>query len=189
VRLDSGDLADHAAKVRGILDGHGLKEVSIFASGGIDEDVLLAHAGAGAPIDGYGIGTSLTTSSDVAALDCAYKLQEYGGKPKRKRSEGKATWPGRKQVVRRYGADGRMAGDVLTVESDPQDGELLIRPVMKDGKRIGALPALDDVRAHSAAQLSHLPEPLRRLQPEVPYRVEVSDALRDLADRVDSKTR
>ena len=189
VRLDSGDLADHARKVRKILDGHGLKDISIFASGGIDEDVLLAHAGAGAPIDGYGIGTSLTTSSDVAALDCAYKLQEYGGKPKRKRSEGKATWPGRKQVVRRYGADGRMAGDVLTVESDPRDGELLIRPVMKDGKRIGGLPALNDIRERCAEQLARLPEPLRHLEPEATYPVAVSDALRDLAESVDRETR
>ena len=55
---------------------------------------------AGAPIDGFGVGTSLTTSSDVPALDCAYKLQEYAGLPRRKRSSGKATWPGRKQVWR-----------------------------------------------------------------------------------------
>ena len=189
VRLDSGDLADHAAKVRKILDGRGLNEVSIFASGGIDEDMLLAHAEADAPIDGYGIGTALTTSSDVAALDCAYKLQEYGGKPKRKRSEGKATWPGRKQVVRRYGADGRMAGDVLTVESDPRDGELLIRPVMKDGKQIGGLPALNDIRERCAEQLARLPEPLRHLEPEATYPVAVSDALRDLAESVDRETR
>jgi nicotinate phosphoribosyltransferase len=189
VRLDSGDLADHARKVRRIFDSHGLTEVSIFASGGIDEDVLLEHARADAPIDGYGIGTSLTTSSDVAALDCAYKLQEYAGKPKRKRSEGKATWPGRKQVFRRYAADGTMEGDVLTVEGDADDGEPLLRPVMKGGKRIGALPPLEDIRAHCAGQLSRLPEPLRRLEPGAPYRAEVSGALRDLADDVDRETR
>ena len=57
-----------------------------------------------APIDGYGIGTSLTTSSDAPALDCAYKLQAYAGVPKRKRSEGKATWPGRKQIFRQRDA-------------------------------------------------------------------------------------
>jgi len=189
VRLDSGDLAEHARKVRKILDGNGLKEVAIFASGGIDEDALQAFARGNAPIDGYGIGTSLTTSSDVAALDCAYKLQEYAGKPKRKRSEGKATWPGRKQVFRRYGADCRMAGDVLAVEGDPQDGEVLIRPVMKHGRRIGAPPPLEDIRSRCAGQLSHLPERLRRLQPGAPYPVEVSAALRDLAAEVDRGTR
>jgi len=189
VRLDSGDLADHARKVRAILDGHGLTEVSIFASGGIDEDVLLEYRRSGAPIDGYGIGTSLTTSSDVAALDCAYKLQEYAGKPKRKRSEGKATWPGRKQVFRRYGADGAMEGDVLTVEGDAQEGEALIRPVMRGGKRLGPLPSLDAIRDHCADQLARLPEPLRRLEPGAGYPVEISAALCELADEVDRETR
>ena len=57
-----------------------------------------------APIDGFGIGVNLAASVDVPALDCAYKLQEYAGKPRRKLSEGKATWPGRKQVWRAYDA-------------------------------------------------------------------------------------
>jgi nicotinate phosphoribosyltransferase len=189
VRLDSGDLADHARKVRRILDGHGLTGVSIFASGGIDEDALLDFAKGGAPIDGYGIGTSLTTSSDVAALDCAYKLQEYAGRPKRKRSEGKATWPGRKQVFRRYGANGTIQGDVLTVEGDAQDGEALIRQVMKDGKRIGKLPPLDDIRKRCAEQLANLPAHLRRLDSEPRYEAEVSEALKAVAAAVDRETR
>ncbi len=188
VRLDSGDLADHARKVRKILDDNGLKDTAIFASGGIDEDVLQEFVKRGAPIDGYGIGTSLTTSSDVAALDCAYKLQEYAGTPKRKRSEGKATWPGRKQVFRSSAADGTMAGDVLTVEGDRQDGAALIRPVMKDGRRLGALPALADIRAHCAAELARLPAPLRRLEAGAAYPVAVSAALRDLAAQVDRET-
>jgi len=62
-------------------------------------------------IDGIGIGINLTTSFDVPALDCAYKLQEYAGLPRRKRSTGKATWPGRKQVWRRYDSHGRMIVD------------------------------------------------------------------------------
>ena len=105
----------------------GLNDVTIFASGGLDEDELARIAEHRAPIDGFGIGTSLTTSSDVPALDCAYKLQEYAGLPRRKRSTGKATWPGRKQVWRQYGADGRMRGDILSVEEDSQSGEPLIQ--------------------------------------------------------------
>lgn len=188
VRLDSGDLADHARKVRAILDRHGLGDVSIFASGGIDEDRLLEFEAGGAPIDGYGIGTALTTSSDAAALDCAYKLQEYAGRPKRKRSEGKATWPGRKQVYRRYGAGGVMAGDILTVEGDEQDGEALIRPVMRGGGRIAALPSLEEARAHCASQLARLPAHMKRLDSEPRYEAVVSDALRALADEVDRVT-
>jgi nicotinate phosphoribosyltransferase len=108
VRLDSGDLGEHARQVRRILDEGGLKAVTIVASGGLDEDEIAALRGV--PIDSYGVGTSLTTSSDAPALDCAYKLQEYAGKPRRKRSEGKATWPGRKQVWRSSGTTGAFIG-------------------------------------------------------------------------------
>ena len=130
VRLDSGDLIALSKSVRRILDEGGLADVTIFASGGIEEEVLAAFAREQAPIDGIGIGTSLTTSSDAPALDCAYKLQEYAGLPRRKRSVGKATWPGRKQVWRRYGAEGPMAGDVISVEDDDQSGTRLLQLVM-----------------------------------------------------------
>jgi len=149
---------------------------------------MLEFARDGAPIDGYGIGTALTTSSDVAALDCAYKLQEYTGKPKRKRSEGKATWPGRKQVWRRYGADGVMEGDVLTVEGDEQSGEALILPVMRGGRRIAPLPSLEEIRAHCAGQLARLPAHLKRLEGEPRYEAEVAPALREMAAEVDRET-
>jgi nicotinate phosphoribosyltransferase len=185
VRLDSGDLADHARKVRAILDKAGLKDVTIFASGGLDEDALLDFARKGAPIDGYGIGTSLTTSSDAAALDCAYKLQEYAGRARRKRSEGKATWPGRKQVWRRYDVEGRMAGDVLTVEGDKQDGEALIGPAMRDGRRLPSVASLAQARAHAARELARLPRHLAALEAGPAYAVTVAPALKALADAVD----
>jgi nicotinate phosphoribosyltransferase len=73
---------------------------------------------ANAPIDGFGVGTGLTTSSEAPALDCAYKLQEYAGIARRKKFVGKATWPGRKQVWRSFGGDGRMTGDVLAIQDD-----------------------------------------------------------------------
>jgi nicotinate phosphoribosyltransferase len=170
--------------VRQILDEGGLREVAIFASGGLDETVLQRHVASGVPIDGYGIGTSLTTSEDAPALDCAYKLQEYDGKPKRKRSEGKATWPGRKQVFRRYAQDGVMAGDVLALEDDAAAGEALILPVMRDGERL-ALPSLDDARRLARAQLERLPAHLRRLDSEPAYPVEVSARLAALARELD----
>ncbi len=96
VRLDSGDLGAHARRVRAILDAGGLGRVTLFASGSVDEYLIRDLLAQGAPIDGFGVGTRLDTSSDAPALDCAYKLQEYAGRPCRKRSEGKATWPGRK---------------------------------------------------------------------------------------------
>ena len=86
VRLDSGDLAQHAFQVRKILDAGGLSEVRIFASGHLDEYELQRLVNANAPIDGFGIGTRLDTSADAPYLDCAYKIQEYAGRPRRKRS-------------------------------------------------------------------------------------------------------
>jgi nicotinate phosphoribosyltransferase len=185
VRLDSGDLGALSKRVRGILDDGGLAAVAIFASGGLDEDSIAELLKAGAPIDGFGVGTSLTTSSDVPALDCAYKLQEYAGQARRKRSAGKATWPGRKQVWRRYGPDGRMTQDVLSLESDRHEGEPLIEPVMRQGRRIGQHSTLSDSRARAARDLARLPDSLRRLEPATPYPVAIADSLVRLAAEID----
>ncbi len=95
VRIDSGDLGAHARRVRAILDAAGLTGVTIFASGNLDEHRVQELVRQQAPIDGFGIGTRMNTSADAPFLDCAYKLEEYDGRPRRKRSEGKATWPGR----------------------------------------------------------------------------------------------
>ncbi len=184
VRLDSGDLAAHARAVRAILDAAGLQSIHIFASGGLDEHSLLALCRGGAPIDGFGVGTSLTTSSDAPALDCAYKLQEYAGHPRRKRSEGKATWPGRKQVYRTYHADGTVAGDVVALTSEAANGEPLLRAAMRDGKRVTDLPSLAEARLHAAASLARLPDPLRSLEAcRVP--VEISLGIRELVAEMD----
>ena len=187
VRLDSGDLAAMSRKVRRILDAGGLNDVTIFASGGLDEDQLAALTKDAAPIDGFGVGTSLTTSSDVPTLDCVYKLQEYAGLPRRKRSEKKATWPGRKQVWRRYGADGRMAGDLVAREGDNHDGEPLIGLVMRDGRRIKPAPTLDDIRRRAKEQLERVPEGLRMVLPAEIYPVKVAGELDALAADVDRR--
>jgi len=186
VRLDSGDLAEHARKVRAIFDRASLREIRIFASGGLDEDQLKAFSREHAPIDGYGVGTSLTTSQDAPALDCAYKLQEYAGVPRRKRSEGKATWPGRKQVFRRFDANGTMCGDQVTLADEPGEGEPLLRPAMRDGRRIPDFPSLVQSREWAAESLIRLPEPLRRLEP-ARYSAEISRSLRNLADELDRR--
>ena len=185
VRLDSGDLDALSREVRQVLDAGGLQQAIVFASGNLDEQRVADLVAAGAPIDSFGIGTSLVTSADMPYLDAVYKLQEYDGRARRKRSAGKATWPGRKQVYRHYGADGVFARDVVTLEADVQPGEPLLRPVMQGGRRL-LFPPLAEARAHAAAQLARLPAPLRSLQPAPqPYPVEISPALRALADAVD----
>jgi len=185
VRLDSGDLDALSREVRQVLDAGGLQQAIVFASGNLDEQRVADLVGAGAPIDSFGIGTSLVTSADMPYLDAVYKLQEYDGRARRKRSAGKATWPGRKQVYRHYGADGVFARDVVTLEADVQPGEPLLRPVMQGGRRLLS-PPLAEARARAAAQLARLPAPLRSLQPAPQlYPVEISPALRALADAVD----
>jgi len=186
VRIDSGDLGEHARRVRRILDDGGLRTVKIIASGGLDEDALLALSRAGAPIDSYGVGTSLTTASDAPALDCAYKLQEYAGTARRKRSEGKATWPGRKQVWRRYDVSGRLAGDLVSLADDQQNGDALLHQVMRGGRRLPNGLDLTTTRNHAQDQLARLPEPLARLEPNH-YPVEIGTRLRDLAAEVDRR--
>jgi nicotinate phosphoribosyltransferase len=187
VRLDSGDLVALARGVRQILDQGGLAAVAIFASGGLDEDSLAGLVRQGAPIDGFGVGTSLTTSADVPNVDCVYKLQEYAGLPRRKKSEHKVTWPGRKQVWRRYDADGRMAGDVLTIEGHDKSGEPLLSLVMKAGRRLRPPEPLAAIKLRAKQELERLPEPLRRLDGDATYAVEVAPELRDLAAEVDRR--
>jgi len=186
VRLDSGDLVALSRSVRDILDAGGLHEVTIFASGGLDEEEIATIVSANAPIDGLGVGTSLTTSMDVPAVDCAYKLEEYADRPRRKHSAGKTTWPGRKQIWRRFGVDGRMSGDILSVDDDAQDGEPLLRPVMADGTRLQPPPALREIRGRAAEELARLPDNLHRLDPLPAYPVRVADALKALAANTDS---
>ena len=185
VRLDSGDLADHARKVRRILDEGGLPHTQILASGNLDEYRLTQLIQSRAPIDSFAVGTAMTTSADAPSLDCAYKLQEYAGRPCRKRSEGKAIWPGRKQVYRRYAHDGGCEHDLVTTLDDKAEGSPLLEPVMRTGRRLAPSPALADIRQRVAAQLTQLPAPLRILEDAQPYEVRISSRLQDLARTVD----
>jgi nicotinate phosphoribosyltransferase len=189
VRLDSGDLVALARSARRILDAAGLTDAVVFASGNLEEYRLRELLAAGAPINGFGVGTSLVTSADAPSLDAVYKLQEYAGRPRRKRSAAKATWPGRKQVYRLSDASERFHHDVVTVEGDRQDGEALLIPVMRGGKRLGKPEPLPETRARAAAQLERLPARLTALEtaPD-PYRVDIAPALRKLADEVDRAT-
>ncbi|MCS6898074.1 MAG: nicotinate phosphoribosyltransferase [Nitrospira sp.] len=185
VRLDSGDLAAHARSVRQILDEGGLLDAHILASGNLDEYRLRSLVECGAPIDTFAIGTAMTTSADAPSLDCAYKLQEYAGRPCRKRSEGKATWPGRKQVYRYLTDDGKLDYDVVTTVEDRQAGLPLLHDVMRDGRRLAPSPSIHEVRRYTMDQLAHLPLSLRTLETAPPHPVRIAPALQTLARMVD----
>lgn len=189
VRLDSGDLAAHAKATRAMFDAAGLSDMIVFASGNLDEHRIARLLADEAPIDGFGVGTALDTSSDAPTIDAVYKLQSYAGVARRKRSEGKATWPGIKQVWRRYDANGFLAGDRVGLADEPAWGEALLQPCMRAGRRLPTMPTLDEARAHCRAQLARLPEALRRLEPAPgAFPVEISARLHALAREVDAAT-
>lgn len=179
IRLDSGDLLQLAKEARQQLDTAGLKDVKIFVSSGLDEHKLARLLEAGAPVDGFGVGTALAVSRDVPDIDFAYKLVAYADQPRMKLSSNKLTLPGPKQVFRFYDATHMVKDIIAEADENLKEGEPLLQPVMQSGKRLPAGSiALKDARAHAAAQLRALPPTLRALSPaKEPYPVEVSPAL------------
>ena len=184
VRIDSGDLGEHARRVRRILDDGGLPAVKIVASGGLDEDALLALSRAGAPIDSYGVGTSLTTASDAPALDCAYKLQCRHGAAQALGRQGDLARPQAGLATLCEG--GRLAGDLVSLAKDRPEGEALLRPAMRGGRCLSDNPDLAAARNHANDQLVRLPEPLARLEPYT-YPAEISASLRELTAELDHR--
>ncbi len=186
VRLDSGDLAALARDVRRVLDAGGLTGTRILASGDLDEDRVAALVAQAAPIDAFGVGTAISTSRDVPALGGVYKLVEVerDGRlvPTMKRSEGKGTWPGSKQVWRRV-CDGVAAGDVITLaEEHVPDARPLLAPVIRDGVRVQRAVPFAELRAGCQAAVAELPSGVRRVDEWDDYPVEFSRTLEQLAD-------
>jgi nicotinate phosphoribosyltransferase len=187
VRIDSGDLAAQARMARAELDAHGCGDIRIVLSGGLDEHLIDELVSGAVPVDVFGVGTALDVSADAPALDMAYKLQEYAGKPRRKRSPGKATWPGIKQVFRQRTSAGEYLCDRIARHDEPPSGEALLSEVMRTGHRSLPSPPLSALREHCARELRALPPRLRELRATaVPYAVSISEALRSMAVSVDA---
>ena len=182
VRLDSGDIADHARKVRKILDAGKHPEIGIFVSSGLDEYELQRLHQSGAPIDGYGIGTRMLVSADAPYLDCAYKLQEYANVPRYKHSEGKITLPGRRQVYRQINDNGMFDHDVIGLMDHPQPGRPLLKKVMAAGRRIDGREDLDAIRQRVDVQLRQLPEQFLSLSESVDSPPLIADDIKGLMD-------
>ena len=188
VRLDSGDLDALARAVRDVLDRAGLPDATIFASGNLDEDRLHELVSSAAPIDAFGVGTRMNVSADAPFLDCAYKLVEYAGQPRRKRSESKATWPGAKQVFRERDERGELMRDSVVLDGERAPGEPLLTQVMNNGHRLAELPSLSAIRERCRRELQRLPAPLRELAEAEAGRgipVAISPRLQALAARLD----
>jgi nicotinate phosphoribosyltransferase len=177
VRLDSGDIATLAPPVRRILDEAGSRDAQIFVSGDLNEWRIDELVSKGCPVDAFGVGTEMTTSKDAPALGGVYKLVEYSGTGRLKRSPGKRTLPGRKQIWREAGCT-----DTVGLEHEHGSGTPLLASVMKGGRAAGGLPSLPECRARCLERLGSLPAELRDLSPcdagagPVPR---ISDALRE----------
>jgi len=187
VRIDSGDLLVESLRVRDILDRNGCKDIRIHVSGDLDEYAVEALQAGRAPVDAYCLGTRLSVSKDVPALDCVYKLQQYAGRPCRKRSQWKETWPGPRQVYRQYDPRGRIGMDVLACADEFMEGKGLLREVMVNGRRTVPSPTLLQLRSHCSDELSTLPLTMQGLEHSGHSPVKVSSRQHALAAKCDSR--
>jgi len=185
VRIDSGDLDAQARLARGVLDAGGCADVRIAVSGDLDEHRIAALVERGAPIDSFGVGTRMATSADAPFLDCAYKLAEYDGQGRRKRSTGKQTYPGRKQVFRVLDDVGIIAGDTVGLETEAVRGQPLLQPVMLAGVRCGPAWTLAHMRQTLRTGLASLPCGLASLDAAAPLPVALSPGILRLTAAVD----
>jgi nicotinate phosphoribosyltransferase len=176
VRLDSGDLAELSKQVKTHLP-----EASILASGDLDEYEIARLKAAGAVIDGYGLGTKLVTGSPVNGV---YKLVEIDGVPVMKESNSKTTFPGRKQIFRRW-RDGQAVGDRLGLmdEAAVEDEQPLLQLVMENGTVVHPPDSLEAIAQRTAQSVASLAPEIRSLDQPGQYPVEVSQPLEDLTDR------
>ncbi len=178
IRLDSGDLATLSIAARQILDEAGLQQVGIFASGNLNEDEITKLLEAGSPINGFGVGTEMGVSRDAPSVDIVYKLVEYAGRGRTKRSPGKLVLPGAKQVFR-IENKGLAEHDVLGCRDDQGPGRPLLEPVMREGVRLPSGRAtLAESRRRARTEIERLPARLRSILPaDPPYLVKISKTL------------
>lgn len=204
IRLDSGDLAYLARESRRMLDNAGLKNVKIAVSNQLDEYVIKSLLEQEAPIDVFGVGTSLVIGHPDAALDGVYKLSLLDGKPRIKLSEnlGKITLPHKKQVFRISDSNGQWIGaDAIALEGE-QDFQKITHPfdilkslsvknchmepllvkVMENGKRLEKTRSLKEIADFSNQRLKKLSPEYKRFNNPHIYKVGISDALMNERD-------
>jgi nicotinate phosphoribosyltransferase len=189
VRLDSGNLVELSLEVRQILDSAGLRDAKIMATSDLNEYKILEFAASDAPIDAFGVGTDLATSTDSPNLGVVYKLVELDGRYTAKFSEDKHTLPGAKQVFRFANHD-VIACNWECISCGPGEPEAraLLRPVLLKGELVEPLPALAATRQYAAESIKRLPTVIRSLfDTDQQYRVEHSRALMSLYEQVQNE--
>jgi nicotinate phosphoribosyltransferase len=163
VRIDSGDLPMVARQVRELLDKLGARRTRIVLSGDLNEYSIAALAAA--PVDGYGVGTSLVTGSGAPTAALVYKLVaralEGNGdgelRPVAKRSVGKPGRGGRKWATRQLDEQGTASAEVITTDPAAQPaGRPLLRLLVRRGEIVGREP-LPEARERHRQALAELP--------------------------------
>jgi nicotinate phosphoribosyltransferase len=161
IRLDSGDLNVQAERARTLLDDLGATKTRIIVTSDLDEYSIAGLAAA--PVDGYGVGTSLVTGSGAPTVGMVYKLVEREGRPVAKKSEGKRSVGGRKNAVRRHAPDGTATAEVVaheTIEPQPGDRDLVV-PLVRGGelcREESPVEALARARRHHEQVRAAMPE-------------------------------
>ena len=165
IRLDSGDLAELAGDVRQLLDSLGATKTRIMVTSDLDEWQIAALRGA--PVDGFGVGTSLVTGSGAPTCGFVYKLvaradsDEPGAPlvPVAKKSVNKTSIGGRKFALRRLDARGKAEAEVIGIGAPP-NGDTNDRPLLvelvRDGEIVGA-EALEVGQRRHARSRAELP--------------------------------
>lgn len=175
VRLDSGDLLSLAQAVR-----RQLPQAQIFVSGDLDEYAVERLRQQGAAIDGYGLGTKLVTGEPVNGV---YKLVDIDGIPVMKESASKATYPGRKQIFRRF-ENGQAVGDRLGLmtEAAAPNEQPLLEWVIRQGQTVKAPESLTQIADRAATSVANLPPNIRSLTHPEAYPVTLSPDLQTLTE-------
>jgi nicotinate phosphoribosyltransferase len=160
IRLDSGDLPTLARRARELLDELGATSTRVVVTSDLDEYAIAGLMAA--PVDGYGVGTSLVTGSGAPTAGMVYKLVERDGVPVAKRSEGKNSVGGHKRAVRRHDSDGIAVAEVVSsAPVTPADGDRdLVVPLVRRGvlaDEAEPAEALARARAHHEQVRAALP--------------------------------
>ena len=212
IRLDSGDLAYLSKEARKMLDAEGFTKAQIFVTNDIDENLVNELKNQGAKIDQYGVGTKLITSDGMPSLGGVYKLAEIEkdgvSYPRIKKSNSieKITNPGFKTVYRIYEKkDGKAFADLIalkkekigkpltltheterwkkTVLEDYDIKELLVK-IYDNGKLVYTCPTLQECSDYRREELSKFWEEYKRLTNPHIYKVDLSDELYELKQKM-----
>jgi nicotinate phosphoribosyltransferase len=184
VRIDSGDLTLNSQKIREILDKAGLSDIKIFASGNLDEYSLQNLIKANAPIDGFGVGTLMVTSSDAPYLECGYKLVEFAGRARFKTSANKESKPCPKQVYRYFDRNNIFDHDEITLKREKRDALPLLEKVLSKGERFLPEKSVSEIREYVQIQRSQLPEDLLSLNKKSEYVVRLSESIKNYNHKI-----